>query len=93
MAELFNWRLTLHVIVCGDDIPFEQDGWRDNEVWRGRMLGMVLHDLATRRIPFHVVSGSLDERVAQVRSVLAGTRVDSPRQINSLGPRPAEVQQ
>lgn len=81
-----------HVVVCDDDIPFEQDGWRDNEVWRGRMHGMVLHDLATRRIPFHVVSGSLDERVAQVRSILAGECIDSPRQINSLGPRPAEVQ-
>ena len=82
-----------HVIVCDDDIPFEQDEWRDNEVWRGRMHGMVLHDLATRRIPFHVVSGSLDERVTRVRSILAGERIDSPRHINSLGPRPAEVQQ
>jgi NadR type nicotinamide-nucleotide adenylyltransferase len=80
-----------HVIVCDDDIPFEQDGWRDNEVWRGRMQGMVLHDLAARRIPSHVVSGSLDERVAQVRSILAGELVRSPRQIHTLGPRPAEV--
>lgn len=75
-----------HVIVCDDDIPFEQDGWRDNVVWRGRMQGMVLHDLATRRIPFHVVAGSLEERVAQVRSILSGRAVASPRQIDSLGP-------
>lgn len=80
-----------HVIVCDDDIPFEQDGWRDNEVWRGRMHGMVLHDLAVRRIPFHVVSGPLHERVAQVRSILEGHAVGSPRRVDSLGPRPSEV--
>jgi NadR type nicotinamide-nucleotide adenylyltransferase len=80
-----------HVIVCDDDIPFEQDGWRDNEVWRGRMHGMVLHDLATRRIPYHVVSGSLNERVAQVRQILAGEHVTSPQRIRALGPRPADV--
>ncbi len=80
-----------HVIVCDDDFPFEQDGWRDNEVWRGRMQGMVLHDLATRRIPYHVVHGSLEERVAQVRLLLAGGSIDSPRQIDTLGPQPTEV--
>ncbi len=79
------------VIVCDDDIPFEQDGWRDSEVWRGRMHGMVLHDLAVRHIPFHVVSGSLDERVARVRSILCGHTVDPPRQLDSLGPRPTAV--
>jgi HTH-type transcriptional regulator, transcriptional repressor of NAD biosynthesis genes len=79
-----------HVIVCNDDIPFEQDGWRDNEVWRSRMQGMVLHDLAVRRIPFHVVSGTLDERVEQVRSILDGSTADGPKPITSLGPRRAE---
>lgn len=62
-----------HVIVCDDDIPFEQDGWRDNLVWRGRMQGMVLHDLAVRGIRYDIVSGSLDQRVAQVRAVLEGS--------------------
>ena len=60
-----------YVIVCDDDIPFEQDGWRDNETWRERMQGMVLHDLAVRGIEYHVVSGSLDDRVAQVKAVIA----------------------
>jgi HTH-type transcriptional regulator, transcriptional repressor of NAD biosynthesis genes len=59
-----------HVIVCDDDIPFEQDGWRDNEVWRGRMQGMVLHDLAVRGISYSTVRGSLDERVEQVSALL-----------------------
>jgi HTH-type transcriptional regulator, transcriptional repressor of NAD biosynthesis genes len=59
-----------YVFVCDDDIPFEQDGWRDNVVWRGRMQGMILYDLAVRGIEYTVVSGSLDERVKQVKSIL-----------------------
>jgi len=58
------------VIVCDDDIPFEQDGWRDNSVWRGRMQGMVLHDLRVRGIDFHIVSGTLDARLEQVANLL-----------------------
>ena len=52
-----------HHIVCDDDIAFEQDGWRDNEIWRARMQGMVLHDLAVREIPFTIVGGDLASRV------------------------------
>jgi NadR type nicotinamide-nucleotide adenylyltransferase len=62
------------VVVCDDDIPFEQDGWRDNVVWRGRMQGMVLHDLDVRGIPYAIVRGSLDERVEQVTSLLDAER-------------------
>ena len=80
-----------HVVVCDDDIPFEQDGWRDNAVWRGRMQGMVLHDLSVRRIPFHVVHGSLDDRVAQVRAILDGRAIATARRTHSLGPRPDEA--
>lgn len=80
-----------HVIVCDDDIPFEQDGWRDNAEWRGRMQGMVLHDLATRCTPFHVVRGTLADRVSQVRSILAGHQATPPERIESLGPRPGRA--
>ena len=78
-----------HVVVCDDDIPFEQDGWRDNIVWRGRMQGMVLHDLDVRRIPYTVVSGPLDERVAQVKAILAGEHQPRPERTANLGPKPS----
>ncbi|BAU15709.1 ATPase/kinase (plasmid) [Leptolyngbya sp. NIES-3755] len=52
-----------HVFVCDDDIPFEQDGWRDSKVWRGRMQGMILYDLAVRGIEYKLLSGSLDDRI------------------------------
>lgn len=78
-----------HVIVCDDDIPFEQDGWRDNATWRSRMQGMVLHDLAVRGISFHIVSGNLEQRVEEVRTILSGgPHVPSSQRRGSLGPRP-----
>jgi len=78
-------------IVCNDDIPFEQDGWRDSIEWRARMQGIVLCDLATRGIPYLVVSGSIHERVGQVMAHLeSGLPLSShpPRHEGNLGPRP-----
>lgn len=60
-----------HHFVCADDIPYEQDGWRENEAWRARIQALVLDDLAARGIGYTIVSGSLDQRAAQVRTVLA----------------------
>jgi HTH-type transcriptional regulator, transcriptional repressor of NAD biosynthesis genes len=78
-----------HVIVCDDDIPFEQDGWRDSELWRGRMQGMVLHDLDVRGIEYSIVRGSVGERIEQVAALLAGLQAEAdvvPQR--SLGPGP-----
>jgi HTH-type transcriptional repressor of NAD biosynthesis genes len=80
-----------HVIVCDDDIVFEQDGWRDNIDWRARMQGMVLHDLAVRGIDYATVSGSIEQRLAQLRTILAVGTVQAPPAITSLGPRPIEA--
>lgn len=78
-----------HVFVCADDIPFEQDGWRDNSLWRARMQGLVMHDLDVRGIPYLVVRGGLEERVEQVKAVLEGRPLNIPEApIRHLGPRP-----
>ncbi len=77
-----------HVFVCADDIPFHQDGWRDNERWRARMQGMVLHDLDSRGIHYTVVRGSLEERVEQVKTVLSGGIIQSTLLTKHLGPKP-----
>jgi HTH-type transcriptional regulator, transcriptional repressor of NAD biosynthesis genes len=77
-----------HVFVCADNIPFEQDGWRDNKVWRGRMQGMVLHDLDSRGIYYTVVTGSLEQRVTQVKAVLAGNLIEKVSTPKHLGPKP-----
>jgi cytidyltransferase-like protein len=77
-----------HIFVCADDIPFEQDGWRDNAVWRGRMQGLVLHDLDSRGIHYTVVHGSVQQRVEQVKRVLGGEWLGSTYSTKHLGPRP-----
>jgi nicotinamide riboside kinase len=61
-----------HHFVCADDIPYEQDGWRENEAWRARIQALVLDDLKARNIDYTVVRGSVEERAAQVRAVLEG---------------------
>jgi HTH-type transcriptional regulator, transcriptional repressor of NAD biosynthesis genes len=82
-----------HVVICDDDIPFEQDGWRDTELWRGRMQAMVVHDLAVREIGYILVSGSLAARVEQVASAITQRGVPSTVQPlhppRNSGPRPA----
>ena len=59
-----------HVFLCADDIPFDQDGWRDDSVWRSRAQGMVRYDLNVRGIAYTELFGSLKERVAQVKALL-----------------------
>ena len=59
-----------HHFVCADDIPHEQDGWREDEAWRAQIQALVLADLEARGIAYTIVRGSLEERAAQVRAVL-----------------------
>ena len=59
-----------HVFLCSDDIPFTQDGWRDDAIWRSRAQGMVRYDLAVRGIAYTELFGDLEARVAQVKTVL-----------------------
>jgi NadR type nicotinamide-nucleotide adenylyltransferase len=59
-----------HVFVCNDDIPFVQDGWRDDHIWRARQQSLIIYDLTVRGVPYNLISGSLEERVSQVRAVL-----------------------
>jgi nicotinamide riboside kinase len=61
-----------YTFVCADDIPYEEQAVRENEAWRGRIHQLVLKDLDERRIPYTLVSGSVEERALQVRRVLEG---------------------
>lgn len=62
-----------HTVVCAPDIPFEADGWRaDAEVQRYQD-GAIRNDLTIRGIPYTVVGGTVEERVATVLDVLGAT--------------------
>ena len=59
-----------HTFVCGTGVPFEQDGWRSNKAVRGVQQAYVLQDLHTRRRAYTVLTGSVQERAAQVGAAL-----------------------
>jgi len=65
-----------YTFVCGDDIAFQQDGWRDDVSWRERVQGMVLYDLAIRGIAHRVVRGPLAARIDQVACALECDTID-----------------
>jgi len=58
------------VVLCEDDFPFVQDGTRQDETFRQRQQAWYLEQLTERGVPFIRVSGSVAERIAQVRAVL-----------------------
>ena len=59
-----------HTFVCGTGVPFEQDGWRSNKAVRGVQQAYVLQDLHARRRAYTVLTGSVQERAAQVGAAL-----------------------
>ncbi|MCI1187391.1 AAA family ATPase [Hymenobacter sp. DH14] len=59
-----------HTFVCAPTVPFEQDGWRGPEALRSFQHGMILMQLDYFNIPYTLVEGTVQERVAQVRAAL-----------------------
>lgn len=60
--------------LCGDEIPFDQDGWRDDAGWRSRIQGMVRYDLQVRGIPYMELNGTLEQRAGQLLAKLEEER-------------------
>lgn len=56
--------------LCGDEIPFHQDGWRDDATWRSRIQGMVRYDLHVRGIAYTELHGTLEQRAMQLLAKL-----------------------
>jgi NadR type nicotinamide-nucleotide adenylyltransferase len=63
-------------LVCNDDIPFEQDGWRDTEALRTTMQRMILYDLNERGIRYHLISGDLERRIETVAALIENSGGD-----------------
>lgn len=60
-----------HHFLCANDFPFVQDGTRESPEFRDR--GFLWHGtmLKHRGIPFHVISGTVEQRVKQIVDYLA----------------------
>jgi HTH-type transcriptional repressor of NAD biosynthesis genes len=64
-------------LLTGDEIPFVQDGLRDGEHVRRVMHGWFEEALAAQPVPWHVLRGPLEERLAEAlrltRELFAGS--------------------
>ena len=72
LAELANATALRYdlVLVCDTDVPYDDTWDRTGEANRAVFQCQVLDDLRERKIPYFIVHGSLDERVAQVKRLL-----------------------
>ncbi|MBK1649323.1 ATP-binding protein [Rhabdochromatium marinum] len=60
------------VFLCAADIPY-QDTWdRSGAGQRQLFQARIQADLACRRIPYRILTGSVKQRIQQVRQVLSG---------------------
>jgi len=62
-----------HVFLCAPDFPFVQDGTRRDEGFRRRQHGDYVRELAARSVPFTVLEGDPEQRIATALRVLAPT--------------------
>ncbi len=60
------------VVLCGTDFAFVQDGTRQDITFRERQHTWYVAELARRGIPFLLVSGTIEDRMAQVSARLRG---------------------
>lgn len=60
------------LILCDDDIPFEEEEGRGGPEGRKRLQRMHESWLDAKGIPYHRVSGSVEERVKQVSEIIEG---------------------
>ena len=59
-----------HTILCAPDFGLVQDGYRVDPQVQQYMDGAIRNDLTIRGIPYTVVTGSVEDRIAQVCEVL-----------------------
>ncbi len=58
--------------LCDTDIPYDDTWDRSGDQKRQWFQQQIMGDLAQRRLPYFVLSGSLEERIVRVSEVLAG---------------------
>lgn len=58
--------------LCDTDIPYDDTWDRSGDQKRQWFQQQIMGDLAQRRIPYCVLSGTLEERIARVAEVLSG---------------------
>lgn len=70
LAELALRRYD-HSLLCAPDIPFVQDGWREDAAFRQEQHDHYRDELLRSGQPFTLIEGSLDERIETALAALA----------------------
>lgn len=60
------------IFVCDTDIPYEDTWDRSGDVHRQVFQKQIIADLKTRRIPYFLLSGTLEERAERASRILNG---------------------
>ena len=68
-------RAYAHVFLCAADFAFVQDGWRIDEAFRARQQAWYRQKLDAAGIVYHVLTGPVEGRIAQVMAVLERSTV------------------
>ena len=57
------------VVLCDTDIPFDDSPDRSGPASRERIQALTVEELAACELEYHVVSGTVDERVGRIESI------------------------
>lgn len=71
VVERLAGREYAHVFLCAPDFPFVQDGTRRDADFRARQHAWYERELVRRGMRYDLLTGTVGERCAQVRAVLA----------------------
>lgn len=72
LRELSNETIERYdiVILCGDDIPYDDTADRSGEANRSDFQKATIEELSTRGIEYHEVIGSIQHRISEVSRIL-----------------------
>lgn len=73
LADLAVGRYDI-IFLCDTDIPYDDSWDRSGEVNRQEFQEMIIDDLEERGLSWFLVQGDIEERVRQVKDILAGHR-------------------
>lgn len=65
-----SWRPYDHTFLCAPDFPFVQDGTRRDAAFRDRQFRWYAQVLAARGVPYVLLEGPVEQRIATVCEVL-----------------------
>lgn len=63
--------------LCAPDIPYDNTWDRSGEANRAQMHRRITSDLVARKVPFHLLTGSLAERCKRVQQILQSSSPQS----------------